>query len=71
MNEQDDGERRISVGLFRGSGKWYTDDLWRVPPNAMLPSDMLRSPDFRRIDNGPVLTPADEWGYEHLLMPEN
>lgn len=60
---------RVKVILFKSSGKYYTDEDWRIPDGAIGPWDMLHSPDFRRIDNGPVLVPEQEpWGYPHLLV---
>lgn len=57
------------VSLFRPSGKWYTDEHWRIPPGAIGPYDMENSPDFRRIGGGPVLVDTQEpWGYPHLLV---
>jgi len=78
-------ERKASVILFKASGKYYTEEEWRIPAlvkdsspargefvrAAILPSDMKQSPDFRRIDNGPVLIESqDPWGYPWLIMPE-
>lgn len=60
----------VQVHLFRKSGKWYTDERWRIPEGAIGPSDMERSPDFRRIDDGPVLVPSQEpWGFSALILP--
>ena len=41
---------KASVILFRKSGKYYTQEEWEVPESALGPHDMVRSPDFRRID---------------------
>ena len=58
----------VSVILFRKSGKYYTEERWRIPEKAIGPYDMDRSPDFRRIDNGPVLIESQEpWGFPHLF----
>lgn len=58
----------VSVVLFRASGKYYTEETWRVPADAIGPYDMDRSPDFRRIDDGAVLVEAQEpWGFPHLF----
>lgn len=70
---------RAKVILFKPSGKYYTEEEWRIPesvPNAthtrnrppILPADMEHSPDFRRIDGGAVLVESQEpWGYPHLF----
>jgi len=58
------------VQLFKPSGKWYTDEWWRIPENALLPADMKRSPDFRRILGGAVLVDQETWGYPHLFPSE-
>jgi hypothetical protein len=60
-------EVKATVTLFKMSGKYYTTESWRVPPDAIGPYDMLRSPDFRRIDSGSVLVESDHWGYPHLF----
>jgi hypothetical protein len=74
---------RAKVILFRPSGKYYTEEEWRIPAEvhdyshergdytreALLPADMRHSPDFHRIDGGPVLIPEQEpWGFPHLLI---
>ena len=60
---------KAHVILFKASGKYYTEEQWRVPADAIGPYDMRRSPDFRRIDNGAVLVVSQEpWGYPHLLI---
>lgn len=64
---------KIKVILFKRSGKYYTEEEWRLPKgnDVIGPYDMIYSPDFRRIDGGPVLIETQEpWGYPHLLMPE-
>lgn len=59
---------KANVILFRSSGKYYTEEQWEVPANAIGPFDMIDSPDFRQIDGGPVLVDTQEpWGYPHLL----
>ncbi len=70
-------ERTVSVILFKESGKYYTSESWRAPENDgfLDPTDMLRSPDFRRIGNGKVLIESDareksgdrNWGFPHIL----
>jgi len=67
------GERWVNVVLFKPSGKFYTEEPWRIPDGAISPYDMDRSPDFRRIGGGPVLIESQEpWGYPHLFpgIPE-
>lgn len=61
-------EVRAVVILFRPSGKYYTEEHWRIPVGAIGPYDMDRSPDFRRIGGGAVLIDTQEpWGYPHLF----
>jgi hypothetical protein len=56
--------------LFKTNGKYYTEEEWAIPADAIVPYDMVRSPDFRRISGGPVLVVSqDPWGYPHLLLP--
>lgn len=60
--------KHAHVILFRKSGKYYTEEFWTIPEKAIGPYDMINSPDFRRIDNGPVLIPTQEpWGYPHII----
>lgn len=68
--------RTATVTLFTPDGKYYISEAWRVPEGAIGPYDMINSPDFRRINDGPVLveTNADpysdtseNWGYPHLF----
>jgi len=64
MDERD----TASVILFKPSGKYYTEERWRIPDSAITPYDMERSPDFRRISGGAVLVETQEpWGYPHLF----
>ena len=59
---------KVTVILFKRSGKYYTEEEWAVPVDAIAPSDMKRSPDFRRIDGGAVLVDSQEpWGFPHLF----
>jgi hypothetical protein len=59
---------RVTVVLFKPSGKYYTEEPWRIPEGAIGPYDMLRSPDFRRIGGGAVLVESQEpWGFPHLF----
>ena len=78
---------KVTVTLFKPSGKYYTTEEWTVPetiPNdgnfmfpvpvreVIAPYDMRYSPDFRRIDGGPVLIDSQEpWGYPHLFPGTN
>lgn len=70
------------VILFKPSGIYYTEEEWRIPKTVNVytslggiyrrkpigPYDMKQSPDFRRIDGGPVLIYTQEpWGYPHLF----
>ena len=72
----------VKVILFKPSGKYYTEEDWRIPEvvkdwserrgdferPAMGPYDMFQSPDFRRIDGGPALVETQEpWGFPHLF----
>lgn len=60
------------VILFKASGKFYTEEQWRIPADAIGPYDMAKSPDFRRINGvGAVLVKTQEpWGYPHLFPGE-
>lgn len=59
---------RVKVILFKPSGKYYTEEEWRIPEGAIGPHDMVRSPDFRRISGGPVLIETQEpWGFPCLF----
>lgn len=61
---------KAKVILFGRSGKYYTEEEWTIPEKATGPFDMIHSPDFRRIDNGPILVDTQEpWGYPHLILP--
>ena len=63
-----DHSKPVKVILFKPSGKYYTEEEWRIPLDSIGPYDMDRSPDFRRIDGGPVLVNAQEpWGFPHLF----
>lgn len=56
------------VLLFKPTGKYYTEEDWIVPEDAIGPYDMCRSPDFRRINGGSVLVETQEpWGFPHLF----
>ena len=58
---------KVKVTLFKPNGRYYTEEEWEVPPNAIGPADMQRSPNFRRIDGGAVLIEWEQWGYPHLF----
>lgn len=59
------------VILFKDSGKYYTEEYWDIPDDALGPFDMKNSKDFRRIGKGDVLVPRQEpWGYPHLIKQE-
>ncbi len=60
-----------AVTLFKPTGKYYTEESWRIPEGAVGPYDMKGSPDFRRISGGAVLVDTQEpWGYPHLFPGE-
>jgi hypothetical protein len=56
---QEASTRIATVTLFKDSGKYYTQEAWKVPVNAIVPADMSMSPDFRRISGGAVLVDSD------------
>lgn len=58
---------KTNVILFKPSGKYYTEENWEVPEHAIVPEYMIDSPDFHRIDGGPVLVSEDYWGYPCLF----
>lgn len=77
---------KVTVTLFKPSGKYYTKEEWEVPECVPLrhellgiidrevsgPYDMRYSPDFRRIDGGAVLVDSQEpWGFPHLFPGTN
>lgn len=56
------------VILFKDSGKYYTEEEWEIPEDAIGPYDMEKSKNFRRIGSGAVLVETQEpWGYPHLI----
>lgn len=62
---------RAKVVLFKPNGKYYTEEYWTIPENAIGPHDMIKSPDFRRIGNGSVLVETQEpWGFPCLFPNE-
>lgn len=53
----------------RRKHRYYTEEEWLIPVNAITPFDMAHSQDFRRIGNGPVLVETQEpWGFPALLL---
>lgn len=61
----------VDVILFKDSGKYYTEERWKIPEDAIGPYDMERSVDFRRIGGGAVLIPSQEpWGFPQLFPGE-
>lgn len=66
---------KVTVVLFKPSGKYYTEEEWEIPENdkySFLPSCMKNSPNFRRISGGAVLVESQEpWGYPHLFPNES
>lgn len=63
--------KKVKVILFKPSGKYYTEEDWAIPAGAIIgPGDMDKSPDFRRINGGPVLITSQGWGYPHLFPSE-
>lgn len=64
--------KKATVILFKPTGKYYTEEEWRIPEKAIGPYDMLFSDDFRTIGGGPVLVVTQEpWGFPHLLLPDS
>ncbi|MER6485730.1 hypothetical protein ABT264_19505 [Streptomyces virginiae] len=63
---------KARVILFKPSGKYYTEEEWEIPADAIGPYDMRTSPDFRRIADGAVLVDTQEpWGFPHLFPGES
>lgn len=60
-----------TVTLFKGSGKYYTEEQWEIPEGALGPYAMSESKDARLIgDDGYAVVPSQEpWGYPHLIAP--
>ena len=67
-NDQPEDDGTAEVKLFKRSGRYYTTERWRVPKGVNFPSDMRQSPDFRRIDMGPVLVTSERWGFPAILV---
>lgn len=60
---------KANVILFKPSGKYYTEEEWEIPEDAIGPYNMRRSKDFRTIGGGAVYVEAQEpWGYPHLII---
>ena len=61
--------RNAKVQLFKPSGKYYDEDEWEIPADAIGPYDMRRSKDFRTIGGGAVyVEDQDPWGYPYLIQ---
>jgi len=57
-----------TVILFKGTGKYYTEEEWEIPVNAIGPYDMKNSPNFHRITEGKILVITQEpWNFPHLI----
>jgi hypothetical protein len=68
---QKDSPKKATVILFKDSGRYYTEEEWEIPADAIGPHDMKRSKDFRRIEGGSVVIPTQEpWGYPYVIIPE-
>jgi len=60
------------VTLFKESGKYYTEEYWDIPEDAVGPWDLVRSKDFHRIGNGSVYVKSQEpWGFPHLITKDD
>lgn len=58
------------VVRIKDSGKYYTEEEWRIPENAHCPRDMADSPDARLDDYSIYVVPAQyPWGYEEIINP--
>ena len=58
------------VVRIKDSGKYYTEEQWRIPENAYYPRNMAKSPDARLEDGGIYFVPAQyPWGYEEIINP--
>lgn len=56
------------VVRIKDSGKYYTEEQWRIPDNAYYPRSMAKSPDARLEDGGIYIVPAQyPWGYEEII----
>jgi hypothetical protein len=59
---------KATVILFKPSGKYYTEEEWKIPEGAIGPYDMDKSDDWHCIDGGAVLVESQEpWGFPHLF----
>lgn len=76
QESKSESTRTVSVILFKDSGKYYSEESWRVPYEPLDPSEMVNSPDYHRIGNGKVLITSEahdhaskdqNWGYPHLI----
>lgn len=58
------------VVRIKDSGKYYTEEEWRIPENAFFPRSMADSPDARLDDGSIYVVPAQyPWGYEEIINP--
>lgn len=58
------------VVRIKDSGKYYTEEEWRIPENAFFPRSMANSPDARLENGGIYIVPAQyPWGYEEMINP--
>lgn len=56
------------VVRIKDTGKYYTEEQWRIPENAYYPRSMAESPDARLDDGGIYIVPAQyPWGYEEII----
>lgn len=56
------------VVRIKDSGKYYTEEEWRIPDNAYYPRGMAESPDAHLEDGGIYIVPAQyPWGYEEVI----
>ena len=56
------------VVRIKDSGKYYTEEEWRIPENAFFPRSMADSPDARLDDGSIYVVPAQyPWGYEEVI----
>lgn len=64
----DDVPATARVVRIKDSGKYYTEESWRIPENAHYPRNMANSPDARLGDGGIYIVPAQyPWGYEEII----
>lgn len=58
-----------TIKTFKESGKYYTEDKWRIPEGAISPHDMAHSPDFRQISPGWTILVDTQypWGFPAII----